>query len=133
MTTLTMPLPDISVAGGPHSKWVTKEKRNEPVAAPSEPKYERPFQLDVVYVTTGQKRADAFCDYIRDNYAGFVRLEPIPNKGAGVSAAIVFHYCFPHATTTFMNGLYAFLTGPDTFLWLGIDGEPPRLYAGREE
>jgi hypothetical protein len=123
-------MPEIPVAQASRTK---QKHQNEPATStPATPEAGRPFQLDLVYVTTSQQDADRFVDYIRDNYAGFVRLAPIPNLGSGISNAIVFHYSMPHASATFMQGLYAFLTSPETFLWLGIDGEPPQLYAGRE-
>lgn len=119
-------MPELSV-----SRTYTKPEKPEPKPSAEAWTPERPFQLDVVYVTTSQQDADRFAAYVRDNYAGFVRPEPIPNLGSGISNAIVFNYCFSKATATFMQGLYAFLSQPHSFLWVGVEGAEPRMYAGQ--
>jgi hypothetical protein len=137
---MTIALPEIPVGTAAksthpthptHTKWSHRRETNMPVAEPAATtETERPFQLSVVFTTTSDSDAERFLTYIRDNYSGHVRLQPVPNLGSAVSAIMVFHYAFPHATPSFLRGMYGCLASPYSGLCVAIGEEPMMMYAG---
>lgn len=137
---MTIALPEVPVHTASHTKWDTTKYRTdradravEPTAKVAEPPTERPFQLSVVFTTTDEADAEGFRKYVRDNYGRVIRLEPVPNYGSAVSAITCFHYCFPHATESFVRGMYACLTSPHSGLCVSGPDKSMQMYAGQRQ
>lgn len=129
---MTVALPEIPIAAGSHSKWVTSKHRAETATDEGVPS-EHMFQLSVVFTTTDEGDADRFRAYVRDSYGRAIRVEPVPNYGSAISAITCFHYCFPHATESFVRGMYACLTSPYSGLCVSGPDKTMQMYSGQRQ